>query len=774
MTTNNITFESGKEYTLAQLFSGDNKIVIPDLQRDYCWGDKAWDKDKRHYTELVSGFVQNLFESFTDFKEKKNTDNITLGLIYGYESPKHYIQLCDGQQRITTLFLLLGMLNRKTGNNSFQQFLISDYELKNDQEPYLQYAIRESTLYFLSALVCKFFKENNNLSADKIEEQDWYFEEYNLDASIQSMIAALETIEKALADVDINCLDFGNFVLQNLQMFYYDMGDRTRGEETFVVINTTGEPLTATENLKPILLGDLDNKEKKYPNIDGKPNQETELDFYSNQWEDREEWFWQNETTTPKTADGGMNDFFVWYWQIRLLQESSWKNKKKEKLNPRELFVKKPNIDETDDDKPLVDSWNESCKPETLHQYFLALKKLLELSKCSNIGVVLNTINPDAIDLNWFRKSDLHVVLPLIAYLVEFSNPKYFYEFVRRIRKNYFDKKRERSDFVDWRHIVQIIDFSKTENEVLTFETKGKNIAFKPISNVNLNEWYNEDEKNKDILKVKQKIIVEEWENHPDLMGDLSPLWNANSGRENNYENLLQIWEMFSNLYNCYDENWSKNDAILSNYVRLFRVLIEQEYRIGHINRTSGMVGAWFSKKNPNKKENDYFKYLENNYFLSLLKATDIISELKANVKTLLPKKDILLSDETFTAEKHLKAWFLIKTLNAARHNNLLSFYEENGEASYENCDDNKLNANLIFSLGNSICGYAVKSGFGSGNYIRYTGSENWDNECILDKIIGITISFDEFKNRQETPIPLAKIVKINEEIEILINEFYQ
>lgn len=35
-------FISGNEYNLSQLFGGDNKIVIPDLQRDYCWGDNAF------------------------------------------------------------------------------------------------------------------------------------------------------------------------------------------------------------------------------------------------------------------------------------------------------------------------------------------------------------------------------------------------------------------------------------------------------------------------------------------------------------------------------------------------------------------------------------------------------------------------------------------------------------------------------------------------------------------------------------------------------------
>ncbi|NLZ74170.1 MAG: DUF262 domain-containing protein, partial [Bacteroidales bacterium] len=249
---NKKSFESGKEYTLADIFSGDNKIVIPDLQRDYCWGGKSYDKENK-LQELVPDFITSLI----DLYKKNRQDKFTLGLIYGYEEPDFHIQLCDGQQRITTLFLLLGMLNRKA-DGEFQKYLISDFKLtEDDEEPYLQYAIRESTLYFLSDLVYEFFLKKD-LDLEKIKKQDWYFDEYNLDASIVSMIEALKQIKERLTiEIDLDFADFGHFITNELQMLYYDVGDRTQGEETFVVINTTGEPLTATENLKPKFINNL-------------------------------------------------------------------------------------------------------------------------------------------------------------------------------------------------------------------------------------------------------------------------------------------------------------------------------------------------------------------------------------------------------------------------------------------------------------------------------------------------------------------------------------
>ena len=293
MKMNNIILESGKEYTLSQLFSGENKIIIPDLQRDYCWGDKAWDKDKKNHTELVSHFIENLIDSY----KNAPSDKLTLGLIYGYEQPKRHIQLCDGQQRITTLFLLLGMINRKT--KSFQKYLISDFELnEDDKEPYLQYAIRESTLYFLSDLVCEFFLKKEEISIEEIKKQDWYFAEYDLDASIVSMIEAIKRIEEKLAGISEQELKkFGDFIVNNLQMLYYDMGNRTRGEETFVVINTTGEPLTATENLKPKIISCLPQEKQAAA---------------AEEWEKWDCYFWNKRSQENMISDVGFNEFLRW------------------------------------------------------------------------------------------------------------------------------------------------------------------------------------------------------------------------------------------------------------------------------------------------------------------------------------------------------------------------------------------------------------------------------------------------------------------------------
>ena len=310
---NKINFVTGESYTLAEFFSGNRRIVIPDLQRDYCWGDKTHTNERK---ELVSGFIDTLVNHYKNYRME--IDKLSLGLIYGYEVPANHIQLCDGQQRMTTLFLLLGMLNKKSTENFFQSLLISDYELSDDKEPYLQYSVRETSLYFLSDLVCHFFIRNakDNDYVEKVSDiwhGTWFFNEYRTDPSIRSMISALEIIENLLKDKDETwCCQFGDFLINRLTFLYYDMETRKNGEETFVVINTTGEPLSSTQNLKPLVVQADKNKyfeatHHKTPAI---------------AWEEIETWFWKNrEPKSNDTADAGFAEFLRWISIIELTKK---------------------------------------------------------------------------------------------------------------------------------------------------------------------------------------------------------------------------------------------------------------------------------------------------------------------------------------------------------------------------------------------------------------------------------------------------------------------
>src|SRR5699024_2011002 len=75
-----------------------NKFIIPEYQRPYAWTDEQ---------------IQTLFEDLAEYTENNNESTYFLGTIVSYENDSGEQEIIDGQQRITSLFLLLRALYSK-------------------------------------------------------------------------------------------------------------------------------------------------------------------------------------------------------------------------------------------------------------------------------------------------------------------------------------------------------------------------------------------------------------------------------------------------------------------------------------------------------------------------------------------------------------------------------------------------------------------------------------------------------------------------------------
>ena len=719
---------NGEEFSLSELFSHDNKIVIPDLQRDYCWGNNAYIKQEKVQKELVSSFVGDYL--LTSFKEQSSpTSDLLLGLVYGYEEPLNCFNICDGQQRITTLFLLLGMVNRFS-DGEFNGFIISSVEMQDDYEPHLLYSIRESTLYFLSDLSLNFFINNFLSGVSLIKESNWYFDEYERDATVQSMLAALGIIEKILVnEKDIDYKSFGKFLLNNLKMIYYDMENRARGEETYIVINTTGEPLSSTENIKPILLGNIsDNK------------------LYNEQWEEREDWFWQHRGS-DLCADDGMKQFFIWFWQSRLLQEKTYKDDKEYPIDSKKEFL---NISKDSYTKIL----------DEVNSYFIALKYLVDvLDENEEIKRQLSYIQLPKKKyigiFSWLREQDYNIVLPLIGYIQKFKRPQKLNVFMRRIRRNWFDSIRKRhmiddinTYFVDWRYILQIISNSTSEEDVLNYDTEKNIDSIRLISNIKLNQWNNEDEifkKNLIAKNAERENEVQKWEDNIDMMGDLSII-SKTINTSIQWDIAQKVYNNFNLLLKCFcNEEYVRNSSEpltlnIANYYRLFRVL-RGYFAPGHIDYTKNMNGAWFSWRD---EDPPYFHYLLDPALVRVLRSKsneDLLVCLKEEVRKSILKSNIVsnnlpnIHDDNFNSIAYLKLWLTAKVLWAEKYGLLLSYWDGSGIAAWDDCQKNKIDRELPFTLANSHCGYAICR---PANRIAYVSKENADKEEYFDSQLSI------------------------------------
>ena len=87
---------TGKEYALKDIFSQQFDYHMPPYQRPYSWSEEE---------------CETLFDDLYDFYQMEQTDNYFLGsIVLKKEEDKPTADVIDGQQRLTTLTILLSSI----------------------------------------------------------------------------------------------------------------------------------------------------------------------------------------------------------------------------------------------------------------------------------------------------------------------------------------------------------------------------------------------------------------------------------------------------------------------------------------------------------------------------------------------------------------------------------------------------------------------------------------------------------------------------------------
>jgi hypothetical protein len=205
------------------------KIEIPMIQRDYAQG-------RENESEVRNRFLYAIFESLTTEKE------LDLDFVYGSisEPNKTFIPL-DGQQRLTTLFLLY--------------WYIGSHELKNKEDDFktligllkkFTYETRVSSRRFCEKLVetkIDFDKEPK----EEITNLSWFFKSYKKDPTVNSMLNMLNAIHgKYMESGKTDLFE----KLNKLQFYILPLNGFNLTEELYVKMNARGKQLTNFENFK--------------------------------------------------------------------------------------------------------------------------------------------------------------------------------------------------------------------------------------------------------------------------------------------------------------------------------------------------------------------------------------------------------------------------------------------------------------------------------------------------------------------------------------------
>ena len=221
--------ENGKLYTLYGLLS-DYDIKIPIIQRDYAQG-----RDEKSVQEIRERFLTALYSAVSEGSK------LVLDFVYGSirDGSKTFIPI-DGQQRLTTLFLLhwyLAVLNKKTPKEY-------EYLLK------FTYDTRESATEFCEAIISNqtdLPPQGESLS-NKICKANWYHHIYNNDPTIQAMLLMLDSIHNKFYDLKDG---YTNLIEKNVVSFWFlSLGGYGLTDDLFIKLNARGKRLTRFEIFK--------------------------------------------------------------------------------------------------------------------------------------------------------------------------------------------------------------------------------------------------------------------------------------------------------------------------------------------------------------------------------------------------------------------------------------------------------------------------------------------------------------------------------------------
>lgn len=265
-------------------------INIPIIQRDYAQGRQS-EEQKRDL------FLQELFDHLDKPK------HIHLDFIYGRverQDKKLVFFPIDGQQRLTTLYLLHWYIGLKEGikENQNEDFM----KLKN-----FIYETRLSSRYFCESLIEKDIvlpRVKEDTIDSVITSSYWFRDSWKSDPTVKSMLVMLQAIHSTFFQTK----EFWPRLTKKRLITFHvlDMGERgfKLKDELYIKMNARGKGLTDFEDFKADLVSWMEE--------DNKNNDEAKSEYYlsisrkiDNDWTD---FFWQK---TKEYIDKRVDPLFI-------------------------------------------------------------------------------------------------------------------------------------------------------------------------------------------------------------------------------------------------------------------------------------------------------------------------------------------------------------------------------------------------------------------------------------------------------------------------------
>jgi hypothetical protein len=273
LTESRITFQG--------LLSKFTRVEIPIIQRDYAQGRKSVE-------DVRSGLLEAMFDAL----ERNADDNalpLDLDFVYGSitktkEDGAEVTAFAplDGQQRLTTLFLLHWFSAWKDGvGDKFRQVY------RHGGKSRFAYLVRPSSTEFFDTL-SDFFPSPSLGDGGKLssflQEQPWFFLYWKQDPTIQSALVMLDAIQGRFGNASGLYAKLTDEGSPRITFQFLDLEQFGLSDDLYIKMNARGKPLTAFENFKAKLEQKLASDFKHWKE-DGASGEVSVKDYFSHKIE---------------------------------------------------------------------------------------------------------------------------------------------------------------------------------------------------------------------------------------------------------------------------------------------------------------------------------------------------------------------------------------------------------------------------------------------------------------------------------------------------------
>ena len=312
--------------TISEIFSCDGIYKIPNYQRQYCWTNDELD-----------ALWNDLYEAYENKSE--GNDCYFLGSIVVVNNGKGYYELIDGQQRITTLMILMNVLVKDFPdiNKDSDEIFVADKEKimncimfqgrRNRLQ--LQTDPKYDSIFNDLIINCETFSDMDQPSKKEIKLDDPQYKYINAAVFFYNKLSKLN--EKQLND-------FVNYIFYSTNIIKIECTNQSFAIKLFQVLNDRGLDLSPADIVKSYIIG-------KYEEDD-----EIGKQIFNNNWKNIED--------LSKQYGFKIDDFIVSYEYYKL------------KANPKKQVV--------DELKNIITNSDVYKLVEELHGFANSLKNVYE------------------------------------------------------------------------------------------------------------------------------------------------------------------------------------------------------------------------------------------------------------------------------------------------------------------------------------------------------------------------------------------------------------